>query len=88
MIRKTISMPDEMGMWVEERMRSGQYNNESEYFRDLVRHDQEREDATRQLRQMLDEAEANGVSDKTVEQIWEEAKTRYLKRHGTLPADG
>ena len=45
MIRKTISMPDEMGEWIENRIRSGQYNNDSEYFRDLVRHDQQRQEA-------------------------------------------
>ena len=41
MIRKTISMPDAMGDWITERVKSGQYNNESEYIRDLVRQDQE-----------------------------------------------
>ncbi len=40
MIRKTISMPDAMGDWITERVKSGQYNNESEYIRDLVRQDQ------------------------------------------------
>ena len=88
MIRKTISMPDEMGAWIESRIQSGEYSNDSEYFRDLVRHDQERQDAIKQLRQMLDDAEASGVSDKTVGDIWEEAKSRYLQRHGQLPSDG
>jgi antitoxin ParD1/3/4 len=54
----------------------------------LVRHDQERQDAIKQLRQMLDDAESSGVSDKTVEDIWEEAKSRYVKRHGQLPSEG
>jgi antitoxin ParD1/3/4 len=40
-IRKTISMPAEMGKFVEERVRSGQYGNDSEYFRELVRRDRE-----------------------------------------------
>ena len=85
MIRKTISMPDEMGAWIEDRIRSGQYNNDSEYFRDLVRRDQARQEAVTQLRQMLDDAEASGISERTVDQIWEDAKTRYLKRHGDVP---
>lgn len=41
MIRKTISMPDAMGDWISDRVKLGQYNNESEYIRDLVRQDQE-----------------------------------------------
>ncbi|MDH3601679.1 MAG: type II toxin-antitoxin system ParD family antitoxin [Candidatus Tectomicrobia bacterium] len=87
MIRKTISMPDEMSAWIEDRIRGGHYNNDSEYFRDLVRRDQERQEAITQLRQMLDDAEASGISDRTVGQIWEAAKTRYLKRRSHVPAD-
>ncbi len=41
MKRKTISMPDAMGDWITDRVKSGQYNNESEYIRDLVRQDQD-----------------------------------------------
>ena len=38
-------MPDEMGAWIADRIKLGQYNNESEYFRDLVRRDQEKRQA-------------------------------------------
>lgn len=44
MMRKTISMPDLMADWIAARIERGQFNNESEYFRDLVRRDQEDED--------------------------------------------
>jgi len=43
MMRKTISMPDKMADWITGRIERGQFNNESEYFRDLVRRDQEEE---------------------------------------------
>lgn len=43
MMRKTISMPDKMAIWIAARIERGQFNNESEYFRDLVRRDQEEE---------------------------------------------
>lgn len=39
----TISLTDEMGSYVEERIASGRYGNASEYFRDLVRDDQDRQ---------------------------------------------
>ena len=77
MIRKTISMPDEMGSWIQDRIRLGQYNNESEYFRELVRRDQEKRQAMDQLRGMLDEAEASGISDRTVRAIWDEVEQRH-----------
>jgi antitoxin ParD1/3/4 len=85
MIRKTISMPDEMGEWIENRIRSGQYNNDSEYFRDLVRHDQQRQEAISQLRRMLDEAEASGISPRQVPDIMRNVEER-LRKNGQLPA--
>ncbi|WP_409898091.1 type II toxin-antitoxin system ParD family antitoxin [Hyphomonas sp.] len=37
-------MPDLMADWIAARIKRGQFNNESEYFRDLVRRDQEEEE--------------------------------------------
>jgi antitoxin ParD1/3/4 len=85
MIRKTIAIPDDMGTWVYERIQSGQYNNESEYFRDLVRRDQERQEAISQIRQMLDEGEASGISPRTVPDIMNNVEER-LRNDGRLSA--
>ena len=38
-----ISLTDEMRSYVDERVASGRYGNASEYFRDLVRGDQDRQ---------------------------------------------
>lgn len=80
MIRKTISMPDEMGAWIEDRMKCGLYNNESEYFRDLVRRDQEQRQAMDQLRKILDEAEASGIADRTAQEIWDDVEKQHVAR--------
>ena len=58
MIRKTISIPDTMGDWIAARLERGQYNNESEYFRDLVRRDQEEEERRTFLLSRLERGEA------------------------------
>jgi antitoxin ParD1/3/4 len=58
MIRKTISMPDKMGEWIKARVESGQYGNESEYIRDLVRYDQEQQKKRDYLKMRLEEGEA------------------------------
>jgi antitoxin ParD1/3/4 len=71
-------MPDAMEEYVAARVESGQYGNVSEYFRDLVRHEQERQKAEGELRKMLAEAEASGVSERTAEDIWAEAERRYV----------
>ena len=81
MSRLTISMPDQMNDWVEAQIRAGRYGNVSEYFRDLVRRDQERrEGAIQQLREMLDRAEASGLSGRTLREIMEAAREEARQR--------
>lgn len=50
MIRKTITMPEPMDDWIKTQIESGRYGNDSEYVRDLIRKDQERN----QLQNMFD----------------------------------
>ena len=84
MAKLTISMPDAMSAHVTARIEEGQYGNVSEFFRDLVRRDQERQRATGQLRELIDEGEASGIDDRTVEDIWAEveAEARATGRRG------
>ena len=84
MSRLTISMPEQMNEWVESQVTAGRYGNVSEYFRDLVRRDQERrEAATAELRALLDRAEASGVSDHAFPDILEAAR-REARQKGLL----
>ena len=84
MSRLTISMPDQMNEWVEAQIAAGRYGNVSEYFRDLVRRDQERrETATAELRTLLERAEASGVSDHAFPDILEAAR-REARQKGLL----
>jgi len=89
MIRHTISLREPMSQYIDGRIAEGQYGNVSEYFRDLVRRDQERrQSAMDELKALIDKAEASGISEKTVEDIWKEAKARYVKRHGDISPNG
>ena len=81
MAKMTISMPDAMGEYVASRVEVGQYGNVSEYFRDLVRREQQRQEATEELRRMLAEAEASGVSEHKVPDIMKRVESE-------LRADG
>jgi antitoxin ParD1/3/4 len=75
MARLTISMPDQMNDWVEAQVSAGRYGNVSEYFRDLVRRDQERRDtAINELRVSLGRAEASGVSKRSLSEILDAAR--------------
>lgn len=80
MQRKTITLTEQMESWVKSQVDSGKYGNDSEYFRELVRRDQVREEGESRLRVLLDEAEASGLSDLTPDQIWADAEKLLTER--------
>lgn len=88
MSRLTISMPDQMNDWVEAQINAGRYGNVSEYFRDLVRRDQDRREAAiRELRDMLDRAEASGISQRSLPEILDTAR-KEARQKGLLRGQG
>ena len=74
MTRKTITITAQMDDWVKGRIKSGKYGNDSEYFRDLIRQDQNKEENLDGLRALLVEGELSGVSDRSITEIWDEAE--------------
>jgi antitoxin ParD1/3/4 len=56
-----ISLPDRMKDWVEAQASTGRYSNASDYVRDLIRRDQERNDKIAAMQNFVDEGLANGV---------------------------
>ena len=78
MTRKTITITDQMDDWVKGQVESGKYGNDSEYFRDLIRKDQSKEDNLETLRNLLVEGEQSGPSNFSVTDIWDEAEERHL----------
>jgi antitoxin ParD1/3/4 len=80
--RKTITLSEQQDEWVKARIESGDYTNDSEYFRDLIRRDQEQNAKLLALRQAIQEGLDSGISDRTMSDIWEEAERRYKARRG------
>lgn len=78
MATMNISLPDAMKEWVEQQVATGRYANVSDYMRDLVRRDEERTQAIARLQSIVDDAIASGVSEKTVDQIFEESRARAI----------
>lgn len=77
MVRHTISLPDPMSHYIDLQVSSGQYGNISEYIRDLIRRDQEQKQlAINELRNLLDKAEASGISQMSMGEIRERARKR------------
>lgn len=82
MAKISISMSDKMEKFVGERVESGEYNNTSEYFRDLVRKDQEKQAARERLGRMIDQGDASGISKRSPKEIWEAAEARFKQKRG------
>lgn len=77
MIRKTISMPDDLGAYIDERVKTGGFGNDSEFVRDLLRRDRERSEAIRAVQAAIDEGMTGRASRKSVREIYEVARKRY-----------
>ncbi len=66
MTRKTITIPDVMDRWVKSQIDRGRYGNDSEYFRDLIRRDQDQQAKLAALRVAIQEGRDSGETDDRV----------------------
>jgi len=78
-VRKTITVTDGQDEWIKAQVANGDYTNDSEYFRDLIRRDQEKE---RVLKAAIDEGLASGVSSRSIDDIWAAAEARQSSLNG------
>lgn len=76
MATMNVSLPDQMREWVDARAKSGRYGNASDYIRDLIRHDQEREAKIVNMQMLVDEARASGLSERTVDDVISAARAK------------
>ena len=85
MVKKSISVTDRQDNWIKAQIDTGHYGNESEIIRELIRERQIRETETPEeieaIRAALIAAEESvkehGYSNKSVDEIWEEAKAKH-----------
>ncbi|WP_019959600.1 type II toxin-antitoxin system ParD family antitoxin [Woodsholea maritima] len=78
MATMNVSLPQALKDWVETRAETGRFSNASDYVRDLIRRDQDREAKISALQTYVDEALASGISSASVSDI----KARF-KTHST-----
>jgi antitoxin ParD1/3/4 len=55
----SFALPEALREYVDQRVRTGQYGNTSEYLRELIRRDQE-EQAKKRLRELIEEGLRSG----------------------------
>ena len=83
MTRKTITIPDAMDGWVKTQIESGRYGNDSEYFRDLIRRDQDKKLAEKELLSLIEDGLNSGISKKSIPDIMQRVEDR-LKQDGKI----
>ncbi len=64
MAQMNISITDTLKSWAESRVGEGRWSSTSDYVRDLIRRDQEAEEARRRLQAAIDEGRASGISER------------------------
>ncbi len=86
MVKKSISVTDQQDRWIKAQIKTGHYGNESEVVRELIRERQLRDRETpaeiEAIRAALIEGEESGFSDRSVDEIWEDARQRHRAKHG------
>lgn len=78
MATMNVSLPDEMKEWVEAMVASGRYANASDYVRDVIRKDQDKQEKIAHWKALIAEADAGGLSNLTLD----EAFDGLFEKHG------
>ena len=78
-VRKTITLTDKQDDWIKAQIAAGGYTNDSEYIRDLIRREQERNAELEVIRAALVEGESSGEAQPFDASAF---KQRMLATHG------
>ncbi|AKS43225.1 type II toxin-antitoxin system ParD family antitoxin [Wenzhouxiangella marina] len=74
MATMNVSIPEEMKRWVEDQRKTGRFGNSSDYVRDLIRRDQERQAKIADLQALVKEGVESGPSEMTMSDLLQAAR--------------
>lgn len=80
--RKTITVTDQQDQWIKAQIDAGDFTNDSEYIRDLIRRDQDNA-KFQALKTAVEEGLNSADSGRTIPQIMKEVESR-LRAGGRL----
>ncbi len=83
MVKKSITITDQQNEWIKAQIAKGNFGNESEVFRDLIRKEQSQAAEIEAIRAKVMEAEKSGFSGQMPEEIRQAAQER-LRKNGRL----
>jgi antitoxin ParD1/3/4 len=73
----SFALPESLRAYIDQRVRSGDYGNTSEYLRDLIRRDQQ-DEAARRFRLLIAEGLESGVGRQLTGDVVDELRDRAL----------
>ncbi|MEW7292109.1 type II toxin-antitoxin system ParD family antitoxin [Aquimarina sp. 2304DJ70-9] len=82
-VRKTITFTEKQDKWIKSQIKAGEFTNDSEYLRDLVRRDQSKKAKYSALKAAITEGMDSGISTKSVPDIMKEVEER-MRTDGRL----
>ncbi|WP_166387164.1 MULTISPECIES: type II toxin-antitoxin system ParD family antitoxin [unclassified Polaribacter] len=82
-IRKTVTFTEQQDQWIKAQIEAGEFTNDSEYLRNLVRQDQAQNSDFISLKIKLQQGLDSGVSSKSLPEIMKEVEAR-MKQDGRL----
>ncbi|WP_299715978.1 type II toxin-antitoxin system ParD family antitoxin [uncultured Tenacibaculum sp.] len=68
-VRKSITFTKQQDAWIKSQIEGGDYTNDSEYIRDLIRKDQANNSKLNYLRMAVQKGLDSDVSEKSVQDI-------------------
>lgn len=83
LIKKSITVTSNHEAWLKARINGGEFASDSEYFRHLIRRDQEENVQFQFLKAALQEGLDSGISKKNVTDIMQDVENR-LRADGKL----
>ena len=82
-IRKTVTFTDQQDKWIKTQIEAGEFTNDSEYLRYLVRQDQSKNVKFLALKSAILKGLDSGVSESHIPDIMKEVENR-MKADGRL----
>lgn len=77
-VRKSITFTEQQDNWIKLRVQNGDFTNDSEYIRDLVRKDQQQNMNLMELKNAIDEGLQSGRSTLSIRDIIEKVDNGEL----------
>lgn len=82
-VRKTITFTSQQDSWIKKQVQKGDFTNDSEYVRALIRRDQNEYEKVEALKVAIQEGLDSGESPENVNSIWDRVKERNTQSDNT-----